>query len=489
MYNYTEVSEEQWQHLVSIRDSIGSIDGLDSIYQNRVHPNGLPYHIYVPEALSPGTAYPLVMFLHGATDLGLETHKGFPKGIWSQTDVQTAHPHVLFLPRFRTETDEWTRDEYSAMVMEALDDLIAELNKNPGRPDIDVGRIYITGFSLGGKGTWDYLRRYPDRFAAACPLAGFSAGPQDESDAIRIRHIPTWIFSGSRDDGVEGSRTSFRALKATRARDVRYHEFTGHGHVIDDFVWFTDGLMDWMFSQKQSPWEPAGPVIGETRKIVFLHHSTGKTVWDAGVRKWFKKYNKKNKTDYDITDREFPADSPYGWNNYPYDYWNIWVNNAGDQAYKNEPTLEMLTAEYDVIVFKHCFPVSGLRPDTGAPDVASPEKRLENYVSQYAALKEKMRQFPGTKFIVWTGAALVEAKTETGEAERARKFFNWVKNEWNEQGDNIHVWDFHGLETEGGLYLKSEYAKSSTDSHPHKKFAKKVVPLFCERVVEVIEDR
>ena len=62
-----------------IRDSIGSIRNLDSLYQNRTNPNGLPYHLYVPAALQPGTKYPLVIFLHGATDLTIDTHKGFPK--------------------------------------------------------------------------------------------------------------------------------------------------------------------------------------------------------------------------------------------------------------------------------------------------------------------------------------------------------------------------------------------------------------------------
>jgi hypothetical protein len=225
----------------------------------------------------------------------------------------------------------------------------------------------------------------------------------------------------------------------------------------------------------------------DTMKVIFLHHSTGKAVWDGGVKKWFKKYNKKHGTKYDVSERAFPAESPYGWNNYPYDYWNIWVNNAGDKEYKNEPTLEMLSKEYDLVVFKHCFPASGVLIDTGAPDVTSPEKRIENYKLQYDALKDKMHQFPDTKFLVWTGAALVESKTNEEEATRAREFFSWVRNDWNEPGDNIFVWDFFGLETEGGLYIKAEYAKSATDSHPSKKFARTAAPQFCEKIVDVLE--
>ena len=110
----------------------------------------------------------------------------------------------------------------------------------------------------------------------------------------------------------------------------------------------------------------------------------------------------------------FPTTSEgYPWANYPYDYYNIWVKHAGDAPYQGEPTLEMLTKEYDVIVWKHCYPVGNILPDTGTPDVDSAEKRLENYKLQYAELKEKMRSFPDTKFIVWTGAALTEATTHS----------------------------------------------------------------------------
>ena len=110
-----------------------------------------------------------------------------------------------------------------------------------------------------------------------------------------------------------------------------------------------------------------------------------------------------------------------------------------------EPTLEMLTRDYDVISFKHCFSVSSIQPDRGAGDVAAEEKRLENYVLQYEALKAKLHEFPDTRFVVWTAAALVAAGTDEGQAERTRLFVEWVKTEWNEPGDNIFVWDFHGL--------------------------------------------
>ena len=222
-------------------------------------------------------------------------------------------------------------------------------------------------------------------------------------------------------------------------------------------------------------------------RILFLHHSTGGIVWNAGVPDWFAAYNTAHGTAYTITERAFPSGDPYPWNNYPYDYWNIWVKHGGSSAYMSEPTLEMLTGDYPIIVFKHCFPVSGIDPDTGSPDVTSEAKTVENYKAQYDALKEKMRSFPSTRFIVWTGAALRAADTSAAAAARAKSFFDWVKTTWDEKGDNIFVWDFFTLETDGGMYLTPQHA--SDDSHPNAVFAPEVVPLFCERVMNVLQGK
>lgn len=222
-------------------------------------------------------------------------------------------------------------------------------------------------------------------------------------------------------------------------------------------------------------------------RIVFLHHSTGGVIWEGGVSNWFSTYNSAHSTSYQITERAYPSGSPYPWENYPYDYWNIWVNHAGGQAYLDEPTLEMLTPQYDVIVWKHCFPVSDIEADTGAADVTSAARTLENYKLQYAALKAKMRAFPDTRFIVWTGAALIESETTAEKAARAREFAAWVTQNWDEPGDNIFVWDFRQLETEGGLYLPAKY--SAGDSHPNSTLAEMIAPWFGQRIVDVVEGR
>lgn len=230
------------------------------------------------------------------------------------------------------------------------------------------------------------------------------------------------------------------------------------------------------------------PLANDAR-VIFLHHSTGSVIWNGGVSALLAQYNAANDKSYQMSQINYPDGSNYPWENYPYDYWNIWVNNEGESQYGGQDTLEILAREYEVIVLKHCFPVSNIAADTGSADISSADKRIENYQLQYNALKAKMRQFPNVRFIVWTGAANVAGAATADEAARSRVFFEWVRNSWDEQGDNIFVWDFFELETEGGDFLKTRYAAGPSDSHPNSAFAATVAPYFVKRVVDVIEGR
>nr|WP_321409488.1 hypothetical protein [uncultured Carboxylicivirga sp.] len=248
--------------------------------------------------------------------------------------------------------------------------------------------------------------------------------------------------------------------------------------------------------------------------IVYLHHSTGRVIWNgkqssaiakrilnkstkvagflgiqAELPRLFDNYNTLKKVNYQITEMTFPKASPYGWNNYPYDYYNIWVKHAEEDYYLEEPTLEALSAMYDVIIFKHCFPVSNIEADSDSSNVDSEEKTIGNYKLQYLALKKKLLSFPETKFVLWTPTALVKNATNEEESERANQFYNWVKEEWDRNGDNIYLWDFRQLQTEGGLYFKEEYAQSTNDSHPNQNFANIAVNKLFNRLIDIIENK
>ncbi|WP_234408702.1 hypothetical protein [Marinilabilia salmonicolor] len=95
------------------------------------------------------------------------------------------------------------------------------------------------------------------------------------------------------------------------------------------------------------------PGKAKNAKVVFLHHSTGGVIWrvenslwarvkrkigfETGIPRWFEKYNKQNETNYQVIEMNFPKRDPYGWNNYPYDYYNIWVKNGHQDYFMEEP--------------------------------------------------------------------------------------------------------------------------------------------------------
>jgi hypothetical protein len=239
------------------------------------------------------------------------------------------------------------------------------------------------------------------------------------------------------------------------------------------------------------------------KRILFLHHSTGKTVWLGGnnfitkvknklgfqgaVEQWFKHYNKERGTSYIIKDKEFPGKEPYGWKNYPYDYYNIWVKHGNQEYYMKEPTLKTLAPENDLIILKHCFPVSKIVFE-GMPDIDSECKMIENYKMQYQALGAEMLKYPDTRFLLWTPPALTKGTTNPEAANAATEFSKWVVNEWDKPGDNIFVWDFRQFETESSNYLLPQNAVGEKDPHLSHAFAKRIYPFFCQKIVDVLEN-
>ncbi|ARV14674.1 prolyl oligopeptidase family serine peptidase [Polaribacter sp. SA4-12] len=113
---------------------------------------------------------------------------------------------------------------------------------------IDTSRVYITGLSMGGFGTWDFIARKPNLFAAAIPMAGYS----DLNQINKIKEIPIWIFHGNKDkwNPVEGSRKMYSLLSNVN-KDVRYSEYSlGHRDTFKKAFQEAE-LIPWMFSKSK----------------------------------------------------------------------------------------------------------------------------------------------------------------------------------------------------------------------------------------------
>ena len=200
--------------------------------------------------------FPLVIFLHGSGERGNDNEAQLKWGVqnFATDQALSLHPAFIVAPQC-PENEEWanytendktgtfTINPTPSKPMELLIDLINQLVKTY---PIDTNRIYITGLSMGGYGTYDAIERYPNLFAAAVPVCG--AG--DSSKAGTITHIPMWIFHGAEDPAVNSiyDIQMYNALvKAGANPGFTMYPEVGH------FSWleaYTDKqMMEWLFRQ------------------------------------------------------------------------------------------------------------------------------------------------------------------------------------------------------------------------------------------------
>ena len=132
----------------------------------------------------------------------------------------------------------------------------------------DPRRIYLTGLSMGGYGTWETALKTPNRFAALVPICGgilvpgggralyvtevANAPDPYAALASQLKHVPIWIFHGAKDDVVlpNDDRKTFAALKAVGA-DVQYTEFPDENHNSWDATYNHDAMWTWLFAQRR----------------------------------------------------------------------------------------------------------------------------------------------------------------------------------------------------------------------------------------------
>jgi len=215
----------------------------------------MPYRILKPANYNSKKACPLVLCLHGAGGRGNDnTSKGTEAFIaLSVTEVQKTYPAFLLTPQCPMKKQwvntPWKNGSYSTskipiskeleLVVQILDSVEKEFN-------IDPSRIYVTGQSMGGYGTWDIILRYPKRFAAAVPVCGSG----DPTQAKSIAHLPIWDFHGSKDGTVptKGSREMVEALKKAGG-EITYTEYKGVRHNSWSRAWKEKDLISWLFKQ------------------------------------------------------------------------------------------------------------------------------------------------------------------------------------------------------------------------------------------------
>jgi predicted peptidase len=218
------------------------------------------YQVYVPNNYADVERWPVIMFLHGSGERGsdglIQTVVGLGNAI--RLDP-TRYPAIVVFPQVPRDS-EWIGVPGEA-AMSALEQTMNEFKADPDR-------VYLTGLSLGGRGTWYLAYRHPERFAAVVPICGWvSAGfsttwpggavPAEDGEpfaalARRLGKLPVWIFHGEVDAAVsvEESRKAAAALESAGG-DVRYTEFLGVGHNSWDATYASPEFSTWLFAQRR----------------------------------------------------------------------------------------------------------------------------------------------------------------------------------------------------------------------------------------------
>lgn len=200
------------------------------------------YVLWVPPSFDGKTPLPVILFLHGAGEtLG---GKKQPKdvGIGPYLPLPRNNPVQAIVVIPQSEKRTWKADsEDGQRAMAILDTVMNEYNTDPTR-------VYLTGLSMGGYGTWSLAAAHPNRWAAIVPICGGG----DPKDAEKIKHIPCWAWHGDQDKAVsvEKSREMIAALKAVGG-NPKYTELAGVGHLSWDAAYATNDLYVWLFAQKK----------------------------------------------------------------------------------------------------------------------------------------------------------------------------------------------------------------------------------------------
>ena len=223
----------------------------------------LPYRLLKPKGFDPKKSYPLVIFFHGAGERGTDNVAQLKNAVkaFASDDIMTKYPCFVIAPQCPQNQQwvntPWTAPEHtmpvnpSQSMAAAFELLDAIRNEFP----IDPARIYVTGISMGGFGTWDALQRHPELFAAGVPVCGGG----DTALAPRLARMPLWVFHGGKDGVVKTKRSQdmVAALKAAGGQP-KYDEYPGVDHWCWDRVYATKELYEWLFAQHRSLPPPAG---------------------------------------------------------------------------------------------------------------------------------------------------------------------------------------------------------------------------------------
>lgn len=196
------------------------------------------YLLYLPEGYNKDTItrFPLMIFLHGSGESGDDLAKVKVHGPPKLIEQGKKFPFIIVSPQAPPMTGWQT---------EVLIGMLADIKK---KYRVDNDRVYLTGLSMGGFGTWNWAEKTPGEFAAIAPICGGG----DASQTWKLRHMPVWCFHGAKDDvvPVSSSQKMVDSLKKYNP-SVKFTIYPEANHNSWDTTYNNEALYSWLLSQKK----------------------------------------------------------------------------------------------------------------------------------------------------------------------------------------------------------------------------------------------
>jgi predicted peptidase len=203
-----------------------------------------------------GAPVPLVVFLHGAGERGTDNAAQLRHGVrelldWLDTREKGYRLIAAQVPKGKRWVEvDWSAPSHTlpAAPSETMGLLLEFLDRQLASGAVDCRRVYVTGISMGGYGTWDILCRRPGLFAAGLPICGGG----DVAQAKTIARIPVWAFHGSADTAVPVCRS--RAMMSAlwkEGSNAHYREYPDAGHNVWTATYADKNVLGWFFRQRR----------------------------------------------------------------------------------------------------------------------------------------------------------------------------------------------------------------------------------------------
>jgi len=207
--------------------------------------NQLEYLLYLPKTYDADSSksWPLVLFLHGAGERGSELQKVAVHGPPKMANAGTEFPFILVSPQC-PERQVWD----DRVLMGLLDEMQT-------RYRVDPRRVYATGLSMGGYGTWALAQRHPQRFAAVAPICGggerIRALLPAQQEALNT--LGVWAFHGAKDTVVvpEESERMVEAFKKAGVTDIRLTVYPEAGHDAWTQAYSEPEFFNWLLKHQR----------------------------------------------------------------------------------------------------------------------------------------------------------------------------------------------------------------------------------------------